>query len=203
MARTFKIHINKITLIFHRKRKVRILSKKGLNPFNRLDLQWVEEKSTRIKKRKKIRYDYPSKRKLYNKLVDYYTFIRAGGGVVQNELGEFLLIYRKGYWDLPKGKIEKGETRKAGAKREVEEECGVSELKVKSFFLCTLHTYKIKKKKVLKKSYWYHMICPKQDLVPQAEEGIEAAIWVSKSDLPKYFSKSYPNIKEILKILAD
>jgi len=52
----------------------------------------------------------------YNKLVDdfkgLYKIIEAAGGVVFNEKNEILMIFRLGYWDLPKGKIDKGETAK-------------------------------------------------------------------------------------------
>ena len=45
-----------------------------------------------------------------------------------NESGEFLIIKRNGVWDLPKGKLEKGEDFETAALREVEEETGLEEM---------------------------------------------------------------------------
>jgi ADP-ribose pyrophosphatase YjhB (NUDIX family) len=50
--------------------------------------------------------------------------VMAAGGLVENEHGEILLIYRKKHWDLPKGKLDAGETLEECAVREVEEETG-------------------------------------------------------------------------------
>jgi 8-oxo-dGTP pyrophosphatase MutT (NUDIX family) len=51
--------------------------------------------------------------------------IKAGGGIVVNEQNEVLLIYRRGKWDLPKGKLDDGETIEECALREVKEETGL------------------------------------------------------------------------------
>ena len=55
---------------------------------------------------------------------DQFKIIRAAGGLVMKD-DQYLMIHRLGVWDLPKGKLEKEETSKFGALREVEEECGV------------------------------------------------------------------------------
>ena len=39
-----------------------------------------------------------------------FKVVEAAGGVVSNKNGEILFIRRMGKWDLPKGKIEKGES---------------------------------------------------------------------------------------------
>ncbi len=44
-----------------------------------------------------------------------FKVIEAAGGIVQNEKKDILFIYRLGKWDLPKGKIEKGEKEEACA----------------------------------------------------------------------------------------
>ena len=36
--------------------------------------------------------------------------IIAGGGIVENEERKILFQFRRGKWDLPKGKLEEGET---------------------------------------------------------------------------------------------
>ena len=37
----------------------------------------------------------------------------------------YLFILRNVVWDIPKGKLEKGETPELAAVREIEEECGL------------------------------------------------------------------------------
>ena len=39
-----------------------------------------------------------------------FTLVQAAGGLVKNESDEILLIFRRGKWDLPKGKLDKGES---------------------------------------------------------------------------------------------
>ena len=62
------------------------------------------------------------------------VIIKAGGGLVKNEKGEVLFMFRKGKWDLPKGKLDPGETMDACAVREVMEETGVSGLSIVNFY---------------------------------------------------------------------
>ena len=61
----------------------------------------------------------------YERLRKLFTEVDAAGGLICNDLGEFLLIFRNGMWDLPKGKREKGESTAENAVREVMEECGI------------------------------------------------------------------------------
>ena len=79
-----------------------------------------------------------------------------GGGVVKNKSDEILFIYRMKKWDLPKGKLDKGETIKDCAKREVEEETMV-DVECKEKITSTWHTYTRNKKYVLKKTTWFRM----------------------------------------------
>src|SRR4051812_48020306 len=59
-----------------------------------------------------------------------FTIIRAAGGLVVNDGGEMLFIFRRGKWDLPKGKLEEGEDLEECAVREVEEETGLKNVKL-------------------------------------------------------------------------
>src|SRR5712675_1894974 len=99
--------------------------------------------------------------------------VQAAGGLVQNERGEVLFMFRKGKWDLPKGKLDPGETLENCALREVTEETGVSQLELTKFLLVTEHEYEEKGMAILKETHWYLMKTNgKQILVPQAEEDI-------------------------------
>ena len=124
--------------------------------------------------------------------------VEAAGGKVQNNDGEILFIYRLGMWDLPKGKIEKGENTEEAALREVEEECGISKLHLLSKIKDTWHIYFHKEVFCLKKTYWFAMSYEgNEQLVPQEEEGIEEVIWIGKENLSNYLEKSYPSINEL------
>ncbi|MEQ9303638.1 MAG: NUDIX domain-containing protein, partial [Marinoscillum sp.] len=98
-----------------------------------------------------------------------FKVIEAAGGVVDKG-GKILLIYRKGRWDIPKGKLDKGEKKRVCAIREVEEETGVK-VSIERKINATWHTYVNKKKYVLKKTHWYVMKCVDDaNLAPQTEE---------------------------------
>ena len=114
--------------------------------------------------------------------------VLAAGGVVTNEHDEILLIYRRGFWDMAKGKLEKGEQIEACAVREVEEETGVKIKNADTVVTHTYHAYILKGKRSLKQTSWYNMISyPGQTtLIPQVEEDIQDVRWVKKTDLLQY-----------------
>jgi len=134
---------------------------------------------------------------LYNAFKKLYKPIRAAGGLVENEKGEHLWIFRRKKWDLPKGKIEKGEKKRAAAVREVMEETGISNVKIGDKICKTYHTYKSKKTRLLKITHWYKMTSLDQKLIPQKEEDIDSAEWIHQSKSNKYLPKSYVNIQEV------
>lgn len=124
--------------------------------------------------------------------------IRAGGGLVTKD-NKILFIYRNKKWDLPKGKIEKNEAIEKCAVREVQEECGISKLKLDSMLLQTYHMYLQNNKWILKETTWFTMQCLSNDiLVGQESEGIELVQWVEKSDVNKYVENTFPNIKKVI-----
>ncbi len=129
-----------------------------------------------------------------------FTIIKAGGGLVRNEHNEMLLIHRRGKWDLPKGKLDKGETIEACAIREVEEETGLQNVQLLSPLLVTYHTYHEGTKFILKESYWYTMqVSGKQQLIPQTEEDIHAIKWVDEAAIQPYLNDSFPSVVDVLK----
>jgi len=132
--------------------------------------------------------------------LSYFTEIEAGGGLVRNDKGEYLLIYRRGSWDLPKGKIESGESKKGGSIREIEEETGVNQLRIIHKIGVTRHTYRNGQgKRLIKKSHWYLMETKKQKLIPQVTEDIEKAVWMQMESFFKKHRQVYPNIIDVLK----
>lgn len=121
----------------------------------------------------------------------------AAGGLVKNNIGEFLWIYRFDKWDLPKGHVEKGESKEIAAIREVEEECNVSGLIIDKEIETTYHIFEYKGIKVLKKTYWFlmHTTIENQELIPQIEEGITRVCFKNKEDSLNCLSNTYGNIK--------
>jgi 8-oxo-dGTP pyrophosphatase MutT (NUDIX family) len=127
--------------------------------------------------------------------------IKAGGGLVFNEKDELLMIFRRGFWDLPKGKLDEGETIEACAVREIQEETGLQQVTLGKFIGITQHQYfdKYINKNAIKESHWYAMSTNSSEvLIPQTEEDITEIRWVSKSELPIYLTKSFPSIVEII-----
>ena len=108
--------------------------------------------------------------------------VSAGGGVVtkegKNKL-KVLLIYRKKLWDLPKGKLDKGETLKECAGREVREELGIDEVTVLDFLETTTHGYVNRGFFMVKTTHWYHMKVHTEQFHPQKKEQITAVKWFS------------------------
>ncbi|UOB17005.1 NUDIX hydrolase [Abyssalbus ytuae] len=134
--------------------------------------------------------------KLFSKKV---PLVIAGGGVVKNSNEEILFIFRNGKWDLPKGKLDKGETIEEAAIREVEEETGVKDLKITRFLDKTYHIFKRNGKYKLKETYWYEMKTKYEgELFPQCEEGIEKVAWKKDEKIDKALKNSYNNIKSLL-----
>ncbi|MBQ1219456.1 MAG: NUDIX domain-containing protein, partial [Bacteroidales bacterium] len=94
---------------------------------------------------------------VFEKICSEFNQINAGGGLVRNLAGEYLLIFRNGKWDLPKGKQEAGEDIKVTAVREVEEECGIDSLELGNLLCVTHHTYRMNGEFMLKHTFWYNM----------------------------------------------
>lgn len=136
--------------------------------------------------------------KLWTHFKSYFHYLEAAGGVVKNKQNEILFIHRLDKWDLPKGKVEEGETTEITAVREVEEECGISNLKLQNFITQTFHIY-FQDDLKLKATYWYDMLYEgNEELIPQEEEGIGIVEWKNKDELPKMMENTYENIKIVL-----
>ena len=127
-----------------------------------------------------------------------YKVIEAAGGLVRKK-DKTLMIYRLKKWDLPKGKIEKNESKSVGAVREVEEECGVK-AKIVAKIGTTRHTYTMKNKNILKKTTWYLMDCIDDSAkMPQTEEFIEDVKWLKPKEVHHALQDSYQSIRHVFK----
>src|SRR5690625_4246413 len=116
--------------------------------------------------------------------------------MVSNNQHEILFIHRKGFWDLPKGKAEQGETIEETALREVEEETGVQNLEIIKPLPTTYHVMKRKGKYRLKVTHWFEMHTDHEGkLTPQTEEDIAKAEWKNKEESQEALKNTYGNIK--------
>jgi 8-oxo-dGTP pyrophosphatase MutT (NUDIX family) len=135
----------------------------------------------------------------WKKFCAHYILIEAAGGLVYNREDELLMIFRNGKWDLPKGKKEEAEEIESCAKREVEEECGVSGLEITGKLTDTYHIYKHNGSKVLKRTYWFKMTTNFEGvLIPKTKEGITKVAWVKQQEIKEKLQNSYGNIKTLL-----
>jgi 8-oxo-dGTP pyrophosphatase MutT (NUDIX family) len=130
-----------------------------------------------------------------------FLVIKAGGGVVWNPDQELLFIHRRGKWDLPKGKLDDGETIDHCAKREVEEETGLQSVSITRPLLTTYHTYHESGKHILKETYWFEMAATGiQQLVPQTSEDIHAVDWLPREKWDQVLTNTFPSIKDVLEL---
>ncbi|SHG31769.1 NUDIX hydrolase [Chryseobacterium vrystaatense] len=131
-----------------------------------------------------------------------FRIIEAAGGVVSNSQGELLFIKRLGKWDLPKGKMEKGESREESAVREIEEETGLQDVELVEFINTTYHIYIERNgEKILKCTHWFEMNYDGEDTSkPQIEEGITEVAWKNTTQIEEeVFPSTFQNIKLIVK----
>lgn len=132
----------------------------------------------------------------------WFEVRRAAGGLVVNADGDYLFIRRKGLWDIPKGHIEPGESSQDGGLREVEEECGISGMRIERLICTTWHTYWIENQPVLKSTDWYLMHYNGQlALKPQTDEDITEAVWVKPENIDTLLENSFSSIPEVIKKL--
>jgi ADP-ribose pyrophosphatase YjhB (NUDIX family) len=139
-------------------------------------------------------------RELFNDFVSLFRYMEAAGGIVRNESGERLFIYRFGKWDLPKGKIEKGETPEMAALREVTEETRLTGQRITGKLPSTYHIYEHKGNQVLKKTFWYAMDYNGTEMpIPQTDESIVEARWFEQKDIEKVMENTYASLVDLIK----
>ncbi|MDE6494262.1 MAG: NUDIX domain-containing protein [Bacteroidales bacterium] len=138
---------------------------------------------------------------VFCRFISRFPVIEAAGGLVSapdERTGgkRYLYIFRNQMWDLPKGKKEAGETDEENALREVAEETGLQNLRITGFLDTTYHFFSdFEKKLCIKKSNWFDMETDRmQATVPQGEEGITQACWLSYNEIKEKFPAMYASI---------
>jgi 8-oxo-dGTP pyrophosphatase MutT (NUDIX family) len=128
-----------------------------------------------------------------------FMLVLAGGGLVQNGNGQYLFMLRRGKWDLPKGKLDPGETLEQCAVREVGEETGLKRVRLDGPLLVTWHTYDESGHHILKETHWYRMTAlPDQVIAPQQEEQITELIWAERGQFGRLLKNTFPSILDVL-----
>jgi len=189
----YKVFVNESQLILTNK-----LSDIANNKYFLLNQKSIREAINELSKCKvDVAYIYhPNHEEILNKFTKKIPLVVAAGGVVTNKDGKVLFIYRNDKWDLPKGKIYKGETLEECALREVEEETGVLGLKIENILKTTYHVFKRNGVFKLKEVHWYAMKTSyKGELVGQADEGIDKVKWKGPVKIAKALENSYANIR--------
>ena len=124
---------------------------------------------------------------------------QAGDGWVQNGHEQYLFMLRRGKWDLPKGKLDPGETLEQCAVREVGEETGLKRVRLDGPLLVTYHTYDESGHHILKETHWYRMTTsPDQAITPQQEEQITELVWVEAGQIGRLLKNTFPSILDVL-----
>ncbi|APX99883.1 NUDIX hydrolase [Lacinutrix venerupis] len=162
----------------------------------------IEEAIKVLKKKKinSIRLIHHNEETILKKFLKKLPNVIAGGGKVYNNNNEVLFIFRNNKWDLPKGKAEKNESIEETALREVEEETGVTGLKIVKPLETTYHLFKRNDKLKIKITYWFKMKTNfKGELYPQEAEGITKVQWLNKEKSLEALNNSYSNIKLLIK----
>ena len=190
----YKVFINKLLINLTAKNKS--LTRENSFLLSSITLNEILKK---VRKHKKIFLYHPKKSELLKVFKSKIKVIFASGGIVKNDNNQILFIYRRGKWDLPKGKAEKGESIRETAVREVIEETGIEKLKIGKYFSNTFHIVRNNKKYFLKETSWFLMSSNfKGKLKPQLNEGIKSVKWKTFDDAKKIKKKTYGNISIIL-----
>ena len=189
----YKVFLNKNVIILTN--EIPLDSDITLLPLKKTSLSDIISK---VKKHKKIYLYHHNSKKLISRFKKKIKVVKAGGGIVTNFKKETLFIFRRNKWDLPKGKMDHGESIEKTAIREVEEETGIQNLVISSFFMDTYHIFKKENKYFLKETSWFNMKSDYEgDLNPELSEGITKAVWKSKEKIKK-IKNTFPNIKLLL-----
>jgi 8-oxo-dGTP pyrophosphatase MutT (NUDIX family) len=189
----YKVFVNELPLILTNK-----LSETANGEYFLLNQEAIHEAIKALKKKKLTEaYIYhPNHEEILKKFTKEIPMVVAAGGVVTNEKGKVLFIYRNDKWDLPKGKLDKGESLEHCAMREVMEETGVQDLRIENFLRTTYHIFNNNGIRTLKQVHWYAMKTEYSGkLKPEKKEGIVKVKWKGPDKIRLALQNSYANIK--------
>ncbi|WP_373516403.1 NUDIX hydrolase [Pricia sp.] len=189
----YKVFVNELPLILTNK-----LTETADGKYFLLNEDSINQAIKALKKKKlsEAFIYHPNHEEILKKFTKKIPLTVAAGGVVTNPEGKVLFIYRKDKWDLPKGRLDKGESIEDCAIREVMEETGVSGLRIENFLRTTYHIYKNDGTQTLKEVHWYAMKTEYDGkLKPEKKEGIVKVKWKGPKKIQKALQNSYTNIK--------
>ncbi len=131
--------------------------------------------------------------------MNYFEVVSAGGLVV-NKNNKVLWIHRNKHWDLPKGKVEPGESLEDAAVREVTEETGIRKLTITGDLATTYHTYEVDGIAHLKTTFWYTMTHNGENTAgtPQEIEGITEVRWMNANVPKNIWESTYGSIRIVI-----
>ena len=156
--------------------------------------EWIDNEN----RHDAVVYGYEAQ-KMFHHLEKHFKYVEAAGGVVRNTENRLLFIRRWNIWDLPKGKVDKHEDISQCALREVEEETGVSGMRISGELPVSYHFYFWKDKLHLKKTFWFFMETEYNGpLKPQREEDISEVSWLDEAGCRKAFSETYRSLRDNL-----
>lgn len=191
--------------------KIIFISEIRLNSDNVTKILFSDEKSLKNKIKTFLDISQTSNINIYGSnplvVIDYLkselNFIQAAGGIVKNNANKIIFIYKRDTWDLPKGKIDSGETPETAAVREVSEECGLSlkEIIEVERLSSTFHIYLEDNMPILKETIWFKMkyFGNSAEITAQKEEGISEVKWVGEEELDEILSSTYRSVIEIMR----
>lgn len=137
-------------------------------------------------------------KKTFKAFFSDFKKIEAAGGIVQRKK-KFLVIKRKGLWDIPKGKIDKGEDAETACVREIMEECGIDGHSIVHPLCETYHCMKWNGQPALKRTYWYMLAYDGlKETTPETKEDITEAKWMSREKLLDIRKKTFGSINVVL-----
>ena len=143
-----------------------------------------------------------------NIFLPVFKEVPAAGGVVIRR-NKLLLIFRNEKWDLPKGKIDEGETAENAAVREVAEECGIEGHRITKKLPSTYHIYQSPWKEtlgqwILKETHWFEMnYSGTENGKPEAGENITEIRWFVGNELNEVLANTYESLKQVIMVYQE